>query len=130
MSLIIWSLLAIAYGIALHELSHVCVVLINGGKLVTLKPYPHMHGGRLYFGRMEYTDYVCQPVFYYVPVVADMLAVFLFLSMLTLVEVKEPLLILAASNVIDSIVWTYGYFFGSDATDGKRLRRLMKERDG
>ena len=106
-----------------HEGSHWVVAYFGGAEIVSFKPYPHIVGGHIYFGRMSFTGYWPTTMFWLAPVIANSLVAALFLLLYAFGIFS--FLLLAACSFGDVVFWFYGYFFGSARTDGKRLRALQ-----
>lgn len=123
----IWITLAVLAGVGwalstfTHELSHVIANKMVGRRVVVFKPWPHFHRGRLYFGRASSTGPTEGLLWVHAsPLIEQGIMIALWVTLaLTL---YLPLLVLAGAELIDTIWWLKGYFFGPSHTDGAKFR--------
>lgn len=120
----------------IHESSHLFAGwLFEGRKAIKLIPYPHYYNDRFYFARYEAgeaTNYLWpgEAARHVSPTWAAAIWIFLvgfiFVKFLPIswVYIIWPFLITAA---VDIGFWWYGYFFGSEYSDGKRYRKAIRE---
>jgi len=127
-----WWFLAILPGAwflqnCLHELSHLIYALFyEGHKPIGFWPYPHTHNGRFYFARYKiHTDgKPADRLRHIVPFWQGVFCVISLFIMSTLVKEENRIFILPfiITNFVDALFFWWGYFWGSDYSDGKRFR--------
>ena len=110
----------------IHEGSHALVGRYQYGlELIGFYPYPHMHGGRLYFAR--YTAFGNWPTGKYAwihaaPIYADFVVIIPITIIALLIPLPLPLQVMMVCHTINTLVWVYGYHWGGSHTDGHKFR--------
>lgn len=103
-------LLGAAVALFIHEASHYAVAKLRGAEIVAFKPYPHVHNGRLYLGRVSYyTSAPFRPTRWVhgSPAVASTVMALLW----ALGALWCPYLwVLAAWAVVDHLWWWRGFY--------------------
>lgn len=119
---VICGIIGAALTLVLHEFSHCLVVWNVEGKVVEFKPWPHIHDGRFYFGRMSYE--VSEPLPEKTMAIAPLFkAYFMLLLWVALgFSLYHPLLVLAAWELTDIGNWLQG-FIRKGENDGGIFRR-------
>ena len=111
-----------------HESSHLLFGwLEEGRKPLEFKPWPHMYEGRFHFARClmgEATKEGGSCMRHAAPILVNIPYTLLMLA-LTLLHFVFAVFVLCAW--VDSLFWVYGYFWGSEFSDGKRFRKAMME---
>lgn len=113
----------------IHELSHLIFAKVFCGyKMIDLIPWPHKHKDKLVFARCEYLPTSPrsehEEMIHLSPVVIGTLLFFLWLVLSIVINPLFSIPLIYQS--IDILVWVYGFFYGSDYSDGKRFRNNVK----
>lgn len=124
MLIAILAVLGAVLTLSLHELSHVLAVKLTGGRITSYTPWPHVHEGKFYFGRVGVAYLDAVPLSHRWSHLAPLLksgalgASWAFLAQYH----YAPLWVLAGWEFVDTLWWQVGYYF-RPSSDGGRWRR-------
>lgn len=116
----------------LHELSHyVALKLLRKDAKARLFPYPHVHDGKIFWARIEWTfakpelSDMEMTIVYWAPRLTDFVGAVLFVISAHVSFNRWALvaLILCGGSVVDTVVGSIGYDPGSDL---KRVSRALQ----
>lgn len=123
----------------IHEYSHLSTAKLFGAKMIKFIPWPTKQLYKWYFAYSEWkaTKYITKENrirIYKAPLIANKLQ-FLLYFFLAAISFKTPygeeywwvFLYLSIFPLVDFLTWTYGYYYGSETSDGQIVKRLQKE---
>lgn len=113
----------------IHEGSHLFFGwLIEGRKPLEFKPWPHMYERRFYFARCTGGP-ATKDGFPHIRHAGPILVngpYMMLTSGLMILHIAFGILTLCA--LVDTLFWLYGFFWGSEFSDGKRFRKAVNEK--
>lgn len=113
----------------IHEGSHLLFGwLEEGRKPLEFKPWPHRFEGRFYFARYAMGEatkdgLTCICIRHAAPVLVNSIYITL-MSVLTVLHMVFAIFVLC--TLVDLAFWVYGFYWGSELSDGQRFRDAVR----